>query len=213
MIELPAPPEHLRELRTMSPPASLHTLYRLAANIPTDEAIVELGTYRGASAVWMAAGAQAGLGAHVWTIDPHDLPGHRTTTGRDPGTLSFEDPAIRLDAEQQITGSGYAEHITMVRDFSVQAAKTWTGPPVGMLFIDGDHRQHAVRMDLRAWQPRLSDFAVVCFDDHSDTHPGVPAAVRVLVRRGVVLPPAQHGRIAVTAVVPPRERKYYEERL
>src|SRR5690606_16235375 len=151
VIDLPPPPEHLYRLRTLSPIVSLETLYRLAALVPSDEAIVELGTFRGASAVWMAAGARAGLGAHVWTIDPHDLPGHRTTTGRSPGTIRYEDPAIRQDAERQIAESGFGDGVTMIRGFSVEEAGRWTGPKVGLLFIDGDHREHAARKDFRSW--------------------------------------------------------------
>ena len=211
MIDLPPPPEHLYRLRTLSPIVSLETLYRLAALVPSDEAIVELGTFRGASAVWMAAGARAGLGAHVWTIDPHDLPGHRTTTGRSPGTIRYEDPAIRQDAERQIAESGFGDGVTMIRGFSVEEAGRWTGPKVGLLFIDGDHREHAARKDFRSWQPHLSPYAAVCFDDYADSHPGVPAAVEKLVERHVLLPPITYGRIAVTATIPSRERPYFEE--
>ena len=208
---IPPPPQHLYGLRTLSPIESLETLYRLASRIPPDEAIVELGTFRGASAIWMAAGATAGMGAHVWTIDPHDLPGHRTTTGLGPGTIAYEDPNIRLDAIRQIDESGYADHITMIRGFSVDEAERWRGPQVGLLFIDGDHREHAARLDLRSWQPHLSRNAVVCFDDYAGSHPGVPAAVEKLVERHVLLPPITYGRIAVTATIPSRERPYFEE--
>jgi len=211
VIDLPPPPSHLYELRTLSPLSSLETLYRLAARVPADEAIVELGTFRGASAVWMAAGAAAGLGARVWTIDPHDLPGHRTTTGRGPGTIAYEDPEIRRDAIRQVRESGYGDRITMIRGFSVEEAERWRGPRVGLLFIDGDHRERAARLDFRSWQPHLSQFAAVCFDDHADTHPGVQAAVTALVNRKVLLPPYQYGRIAVTGVIPEREKPYLEE--
>lgn len=209
-----SPPGCLYGLRTLSPIASLRTLYRLAARVPADEAIVELGTFRGASAAWLAAGAQAGLGAHVWTIDPHDLPGHRTTTGRNPGTISYEDPDIRRDAQRQITESGYGDHVTMIRGFSVEEGGRWSGPPVGLLFIDGDHRQHAARLDFRSWQPHLSKFAAVCFDDYDEkSHPGVPAAVAELQRRGAVREPVRYGRIGITATIPARERKFLQETL
>src|SRR5690606_32065016 len=85
----------LERLRTLTPVETLMPLYELASMVPEDEAIVELGTYRGASACWLGAGARDGLGAHVWTVDPHDLPGYRTTTGRGSGGLDFTDPAIR----------------------------------------------------------------------------------------------------------------------
>jgi predicted O-methyltransferase YrrM len=199
--------DKLRDLRTLTPLATLEPLYDLAALVPADEAIIELGTYRGASACWLAAGAQSGLGAHVWTIDPHDLPGYRTTTGRGRGGLDFTDPAIRLDAERQIREVGLAEHVTMIRDFSVEAGQTWAGPKVGLLFIDGDHRQDAVRKDFAAWEKHLSPDAVIAFDDHNESHPGVPAAVQALVDKGIISEPALFDRLAVCGFIPWRERQ------
>lgn len=198
--------DKLRELRTLTPLETLEPLYELAAMVPADEAIIELGTYRGASACWLAAGAQAGLGAHVWTIDPHDLPGYRTTTGRGNGGLDFTDPAIRRDAERQIREAGLAEHVTMIQDFSTEAGQSWSGPKVGLLFIDGDHRQDAVRKDFAAWEKHLSPDAVIAFDDYSESHPGVPAAVQALVDKEIISEPAAFDRLAVCGFIPWRER-------
>lgn len=208
MIEPPS--RVLSTLETLSPLDSMHTLYHLAAAVPPNEAIVELGTYKGASACWLAAGAQAGLGAHVWTIDPHDLPGFRTTTGRGKGGLDFTQTAIREQAGKQIEKCGLTEHVTMVRGFSVEEAKEWQGPKVGLLFIDGDHRQHAARKDFRSWQPHLSWDAVICFDDYAPSHPGVPAAVAGLVSRHILYEPNVRGRLAITGLVPAKERALKE---
>lgn len=204
------PSKRLSQLETLSPVDSMHTLYQLAAAVPADEAIVELGTYKGASACWLAAGAQAGHGAHVWTIDPHDLPGYRTTTGRGKGGLDFTDPTIREKAQQQIAKCGLQDHVTMVRGFSVEEAKKWQGPKVGLLFIDGDHRQHAARKDFRSWQPHLSWDAVICFDDYAPSHPGVSAAVAGLVNRYILYEPNVRGRLAITGLVPAKERALKE---
>lgn len=200
-------PEGLSGLRTLTPIEALEPLYDLAAMVPEDEAIVELGTYRGASACWLAAGARDGLGAHVWTIDPHDLPGYRTTTGHGPGGLDFTDPDIRADAERQIRKCGLQDRITMIRDFSTAAAGKWSGPKVGLLFIDADHRQHAVRKDFAAWEPHLVGDAVVAFDDYNDSHPGVPRAVSALVAKQLLTEPAVFDRLAVCQCIPLSERK------
>ncbi|HLS02354.1 MAG TPA: class I SAM-dependent methyltransferase [Beutenbergiaceae bacterium] len=204
------PPRVLSTLDTLSPLDSMHTLYHLAAAVPSDEAIVELGTYKGASACWLAAGAQAGLGALVWTIDPHDLPGFRTTTGRGKGGLDFTQATIREQAAKQIKKCGLTEHVTMVRGFSVEEAQKWDGPKVGLLFIDGDHREHAARKDFRSWQPHLTREAVVCWDDYAPSHPGVPAAVAGLVKRHILYKPDVYGRLALTGLVPPKERALLE---
>lgn len=211
MIALADPPEELAGLDTLTPRETLTELYRLAALVPPDEAIVEIGTYRGASACWLAAGARAGLGAHVFTIDPHDLPGQRTTTGRGRGGLDFTQTEIREHAEQQIRACGLDGHVTMIRGFSTEVAEEWDGPPVGLLFIDGDHREAPARRDLRSWQPHLSREAVIAWDDHAPSHPGVPAAVAGLVNRRIITPPDVRGRLAITGLVPPKERALEEE--
>lgn len=89
----------------------------------------------------------------------------------------------------------------MIRDFSVDAAAAWTGPKIGLLFIDGDHRQPAVRKDFRKWQPHLDRHAVIVFDDYSDSHPGVPAAVAALAEKGILRVIEQVGRVAVAMEV------------
>lgn len=211
MIGLAPPPEYLDQLDTLTPRETLTELYRLAALVPPDECVVEIGTYRGASACWLAAGARAGLGAHVWTIDPHDLPGQRTTTGRGRGGLDFTQTAIREHAQEQIRACGLDGHVTMIRGFSTEVAEEWDGPPVGLLFIDGDHREAPARRDLRSWQPHLSREAVIAWDDHAPSHPGVPAAVAGLVARHILTEPDVRGRLAITGIVPPKERALEEE--
>ena len=199
--------DKLRDLRTLTPLETLEPLYELAAMVPEDEAIIEIGTYRGASACWLGAGARDGFGAHVYTIDPHDLPGYRTTTGRGRGGLDFTDPSIREDAERQIREMGLTEHVTMIQGFSVEVGQQWRGPKVGLLFIDGDHRQDAVRKDFAAWEKHLSEDAVIAFDDHNESHPGVPAAVQGLVDKDVVSEPVLFDRLAVCGFIPWRERE------
>lgn len=196
--------EDLDALRGYTPREVCEELYHLAAAVPAGEAIVELGTYRGASACWLAAGAQSGEGAHVWTVDPHDLPGERHPTGIYAGRTDYTVPEIREHAAAQIASVGLTEQVTMVRGFSTEVATTWTGPRVGLLYIDGDHRQHAARRDFRSWQPHLSRGAVIAWDDHADSHPGVPRAVAALVERGVITEPDVRGRLAITRLAPRR---------
>lgn len=196
----------LVDLKGLTPVETCDLLYSLASDVPAGDAIVELGTYMGKTACYLAAGAQDGHGAHVWTIDPHDLPGYRTTTGRKPGTIDFTRTEVREAAERQITEAGLADHVTMIRGFSTEVAKTWTGPKVGLLFIDGDHRQHAARKDFRSWQPHLSYDAIIAWDDYAPSHPGVSAAARGMVEKGVITEPTVYGRVAITQLVPPAEQ-------
>src|SRR5699024_5799040 len=78
---VPEPRPELARLDGFSPAATYQVLFDLAVNVPNAQAIVELGTFHAKGSIYLAEGASLGGGAHVWTVDPHDLPGYRTTTG------------------------------------------------------------------------------------------------------------------------------------
>ena len=44
--------------------------------------------------------------------------------------------------------------------------------PVGLLWIDGDHRYAGVRGDFECWSPELAQGAMVAFDDATDPELG-----------------------------------------
>lgn len=147
-------------------------LAKLASVVPEDDAIVEIGSFRGKSTCYLAAGSKNGFGAHVYAVDPWDLPGNVT------GRFGFAEPSTRELFDQQIRSMRFASRVTAIQGFSADAAKQWDGPKVGMLFIDGDHSEASVRADFEAWQPNLRDGAMVVFDDYlSPKNPGVKAAV------------------------------------
>lgn len=185
----------------LSPPETYQVLYDLAYLVPGDQAVVELGTYYGASALALAQGARDGAGARVYTIDPHDLPGYRTTTGAGPRPrrpLDYTDPAIRIRAAEAIQAAGLDGGVTMIRGFSDLVGHGWGGGPVGLLYVDGDHREGSVRRDFAAWEPHLAPGALVCFDDHRDAFPGVMTVVSHLVDKQLLEEPVMVGSLAVT---------------
>lgn len=139
-------------------------LSSLASVVPADLAVVEIGSFRGKSTAYLAAGARDGFGAKVFAVDPWDLPGNIY------GKHGFTAPEIREDFERQIRACRLWSRVTPMRSFSTDAARDWSGPKVGLLFIDGDHTERAVRADVKAWTPHLADGAVICFDDY-DTKP------------------------------------------
>lgn len=177
-------------------------LRNLAQDVSRDEAIVEIGTFRGASALVLGHAAARVDGAHVWTIDPHDLEGYRSTTGAGPRPrrpLNFSNPAHRLAAEKAIRDEALEGWVTMINDFSIDAADEWNGPPIGLLYIDGDHREGSARRDFSAWERHLAPQAIVAFDDyHHDRFPGVVRVVDNLVEKGILSRIALVGSLAVT---------------
>jgi len=129
----------------------------LAASVPADCAIVEIGSFRGKSTAFLASGAKSGGGAPVFAVDPWDLPGNVY------GKHGYNAPSVREQFEAQLRAARLWSRVTPIQAFSVDAAATWDGPEVGLLFIDGDH--DAVEADFEAWRPHLAADHVVALDD------------------------------------------------
>jgi predicted O-methyltransferase YrrM len=177
-------------------PKACRVLYRYARAVPASQAIVELGVYRGRTLCWMAAGARAGHGAHVWGVDLWDTHIDRPRSSKNQAA---QDPQTRLDAHQHAQDLGLADQVTLVQDFSAAVGKRWDGPPVGLMHIDGDHSENGVRADVEAWLPHLTPGAVLAFDDYRKAWSGVRAAVTAFVEAGVLTEPViEGGRLAVS---------------
>lgn len=182
-------------------PVAGRRLFELAKKVPQDQAIVEIGVFMGRSLCYLASGAKAGLGAHVWGVDPWDLPGERYPyhwLAERPTRHRFTKPETREQAEKNVAELKL-DNVTLVRSLSVDAGKVWENPEIGLLHVDGDHRYEAVMGDWEAWSPHLAKGAVVCFDDHVKTCPDVMTAVAEIVASGELSPPIQvTRRLAVT---------------
>lgn len=187
------PPRHFKRVRAATPEDVMMALADFAAQVPADQEIVELGVFQGRSALQLAWGASLGHGAHVTGIDPWDLPGNVY----DP---PFTEESSRRWAFHHVKTLGFSRRISLVHGFSADVARTYSGPPVGLLYVDGGHTKEGTRRDIEAWAPHLAPGATIAVDDyHHPDWPGVAEAVDELVAEGV-LEPVQvfHDRLAVT---------------
>lgn len=157
-------------------------LYLLAKQIPAESAIVEVGSYRGKSTVALALGARQGgrdaarPATPVFAIEPHE-----SFTGVLGGEFG---PADRGAFYGAMLRTGCYEEVRLINLSSAQVALGWQRP-VGLLWIDGDHRYEAVSEDVLAWAPHLRAGAAVVFDDAaSDSELGPYRAVNELLESG-----------------------------
>lgn len=148
-------------------------LAELASTVPADLAIVEIGSYRGKSACYLAEGAKRGLGAFVTCVDPWGLPGNKT------GRYGFADPATFEAFHAQVATMGLEDRITAIVGFSVDVAADWTAP-IGLLYVDGSHEYEDVIADIDAWGGKIVPGGLIVFDDVNRTCPGVKKAVNRL---------------------------------
>ncbi len=114
--------------------------------------IVEIGSWKGKSTVWLARGALAGAAPPIYAIDPHQ--------GSESGQPTFD------AFQRNLAAAGVAESVTPVISTSAAAAADFA-LPIGLLFIDGDHSVEAVEDDLRSWAPQIVDGGVLAAHDAS----------------------------------------------
>ncbi len=157
-------------------------LAMLAATVPSDQAIVELGSHTGLSTCWLAGGSE---GAHVFAIDPWGDP--RPGSNDDPLGIGPGDNVLAL-FRANIRAEGHTERVTPIRARSVDVAPYWV-QPVGLLFIDAVHEYAAVVADLLDWAHLIPPGGWLALHDYTDDpeHPyaGVAKAIRdtLLLRR------------------------------
>jgi predicted O-methyltransferase YrrM len=146
-------------------------LTRLASAVD-DGCIVEVGSFRGMSTIALAKGARV----PVYAIEPHE-----EFTGVLGGTFG---PADRRAFFENLLQAGVVEQVRLVNLSSEVVAPGWQ-LPVGLLWIDGDHRYEAVRRDFECWEPHLR--GLVAFHDAIQPKLGPAQLIAELLESGFEL--------------------------
>lgn len=133
-------------------------LYRLAVSAKGG-GIVEIGSYRGRSAVFLARGSLDGARLPVYAVDPH-----KAFTGVLGGMFG---PADRTAFYRAMLDNECSEIVSLINLSSESFASTWK-EAVSLLWVDGDHRYEGVRRDVECWVPHLQSDGVIAFDDALD---------------------------------------------
>ena len=141
-------------------------LYKLASSLPKRAICVEIGSYLGASALFLASGMKEREGT-VYCVD----------TWKNEG----------MSEGERDTFEEFTRNIKPLRDFthilrgrSVEIAKTFN-KEIDLIFIDGDHSYEAVRADVEAWIPKVKDGGIVVLHDIGWAE-GVKRAVKEFIK-------------------------------
>jgi predicted O-methyltransferase YrrM len=125
-------------------------LYKLAEECK-EGVVVEIGSWKGRSTIWLAKGART----KVYAIDPHQ------------GTQTHEYEACENTSNEfmrNIARAGVSGVVVSIAATSEEVVKDWD-KPVGLIFIDGDHSYEAVKFDFDNWVPHLVDGGVIALHD------------------------------------------------
>jgi predicted O-methyltransferase YrrM len=169
-------------------------LYRLARHGPGAGAIVEVGSWKGLSTIFLAAGSRAAGREPVRAVDSFRgsplVPDSLAT-----GTLD--------EFRRNLVDAGVADHVEVVVADSTRAGAEWQGGPVRLLYLDANHDYEAVARDLAAWQPWVMPGGVVAFHDAIEpTWPGVGQVLDEQVGDGTWCWPGLSGTIVSVVRAP-----------
>jgi predicted O-methyltransferase YrrM len=162
-------------------------LYRLAKEIKLG-CIVEIGSYRGRSSVFLARGSMDGFNIPVFAIEPH-----QHFTGVLGGAFGPHDRTLFY---KTMLDNQCSEIVSLINLSSEQFASFWR-EPVSLLWIDGDHRYESVRRDVECWRPHLRENALVAFDDANDPDLGPHRMIAELTSSGYFDIITRTGKVAV----------------
>lgn len=129
-------------------------MFFLAKRVPENGVIVEIGTYKGGSAICLAKGTKA----RVYAVDPH-----QRSKKFKAGPENFPKNSLPY-FNKNIKKFGVKDKISPIIKTSAQAAKKWD-KPINLLWLDGDHDYEAVRKDFLLWEKYLVTNGIIALHD------------------------------------------------
>lgn len=152
--------------------------------------VLEVGSYCGKSAIYLAAGVRAaraaGIRQQVVTVDHH-----RGSDEHQPG-WEYHDPGLvdpeagLLDtlpgARRTLARAGVERDVILIVGRSREVAALWT-TPLGFVFIDGGHTDEAAQADYAGWAHLVAPGGLLAIHDvFPDPADGGQAPYRIYLR-------------------------------
>ncbi|GGN93100.1 hypothetical protein GCM10010112_80950 [Actinoplanes lobatus] len=138
-----------------------------ALTVDVDGPLLEVGSYLGKSALYLAAAARP-RGTTVVTVD-HHRGSEEHQVGWEYHDPTLVDPAVGLidtlpGFRRTIAAAGAEDVVTAVVARAEDFARIWS-TPLALLFLDGSHTDESARRDLANWAPHLAVGGVLAIHD------------------------------------------------
>ena len=162
-------------------------LFQLACDAPAGAQVVEVGSWRGASTCFLAAGLK-GEGAKVHAVDNFQ---GLSTCGEDAAWYNRHFRRLGANSTLEIFRANFAAlglsaRAEPVVNDSIAAARAMAAlhGTIDLIFIDGDHSYEACKADIAAWSPFARRGGVMAFHDFGSRAEGVTRAIFEEIRGG-----------------------------
>lgn len=131
-------------------------LYKQAKNCSWEGVIVEIGSWKGKSTIWLGKGSKSGKNVKIYAIDPHTGSSeHKKIYGK---VWTFE------EFKDNIKNAEVDDVVVPIVKTSEEASKDFK-EPIEFIFIDGAHEYEFVKSDFENWFPILIDGGIMAFHD------------------------------------------------
>lgn len=131
-------------------------LYNLAKNCKGQGVIVEIGSWKGKSTIYIAQGSKDGNKNKVYAIDPHIGSSEHQKKNKEVWTFD--------EFKQNIKNANVEDSITPIVKKSADAVND-INEPIEFIFIDGAHEYEYVKEDLDLWFPKVVNGGIIAFHD------------------------------------------------
>jgi MMP 1-O-methyltransferase len=134
-------------------------LFNLAKNCVSENkiveksVIVEIGSWKGKSTIWLGMGSKMGNRLMIYAIDPHQ--GHKHIPDKTETFAEFK---------RNIKNANVDDIVTPIIKTSEEAAKNFD-KPIKLIFIDGNHEYKHVKLDVELWFPKVINGGIIAFHD------------------------------------------------
>ena len=139
------------QIFTHMSPRERKQLFNLARQVPHNASALEIGSYLGASACFLAAGLRL-IGGHLYCVDTWN---NETLPEGERDTFP----------EFQSNTARYHDTITTIRKRSEYLTDGDVLTPLDLVFIDGDHSEPAVAKDVAITGPWIRPGGTLVFHD------------------------------------------------
>ena len=158
--------------------AQAEVLSKRARALTAPDQIVEIGSYRGRSAVVLATAAPEGV--RIVAIDPH--------AGNDRGPQQIQGSAEEGERDHELfmrnlERAGVRDRVRHIRLPSQEALSEVDGA-AGVVYVDGAHRYGPARVDIERWGARVRPGGTLLIHDAFSSIGVTLAIARVLLMGG-----------------------------
>lgn len=148
-------------------------LCAMAAGGTGEGEVVEIGSYRGRSTCFLAFGLQLRGSGIVHAVDHfRGSPEHQEGKPCEDFYV-VRDGSLLPIFTANLKRNKLDTYVKPIVSSSSDAAQQWSGSPIRLLFIDGDHSYEGTQADFNAWEQFIPQGGFVAFHDVSDDWPGV----------------------------------------